>query len=247
MATFKDHFSASAAGYAVHRPRYPDALVDFLAEQAPGHKLALDAGCGTGQLSVLLARRFRRVIATDASARQIEEAEPHPGIEYRVAPAEQSGLEDGSADLFTVAQAAHWFELSSFYEEVRRILRPGGSLIITTPNITSSRAIAASLLGYHSGFFPAYIKPSTNGEHTDARHNREYTAREVYLLFHDAGFDVTRLDTGEFKSEPKPEHIWVEHMLDRYGMGKELRGDGIYAVGRKAGPVRSRWPAWLYS
>ena len=124
MATFKDHFSASAAGYAVHRPRYPDALVDFLAEQAPGHELALDVGCGTGQLSVLLARRFRRVIATDASARQIEEAEPHPSIEYRVAPAEQSGLEDGSADLVTVAQAAHWFELSSFYEEVWRILRP---------------------------------------------------------------------------------------------------------------------------
>ncbi|MEP7365332.1 MAG: glycosyltransferase [Acidobacteriota bacterium] len=131
--------------------------------------------------------------------------------------------------------------------EIHRILKPGGHLVLTTPNIGSLRAIAAILSGYHPGFFPAYIKPSEEGAETDARHNREYTAREVYLLFHDSGFDVTRLETGEFKSEPKPEHIWVEHMLDRYALGKDLRGDGIYAVGRKAGPVRSRWPAWLYS
>ena len=131
--------------------------------------------------------------------------------------------------------------------EIHRILKPGGHLVLTTPNIGSLRAIAAILSGYHPGFFPAYIKPAEGGAETDARHNREYTAREIYLLFHDAGFDVTRLETGEFKDEPRPEHIWVEHMLDRYGMAKDLRGDGIYAVGRKMGPVRSRWPAWLYS
>ena len=131
--------------------------------------------------------------------------------------------------------------------EIHRILKPGGHLVLTTPNIGSHRAIAAILSGYHPGFFPAYIKPAEAGAETDARHNREYTAREIYLLFHDSGFDVTRLETGEFKSEPRPEHIWVEHMLDRYGMAKDLRGDGIYAVGRKSGPVRSRWPAWLYS
>jgi SAM-dependent methyltransferase len=160
MATFKDHFSASAAGYAAHRPRYPDALVDFLAEQAPGYELALDAGCGTGQFSVLLARRFRRVIATDASARQIEEAEPHPGIEYRVAPAEQSGLKEGSADLVTVAQAAHWFELSSFYEEVRRILRPGGVITLVTYGIlTVDRELDPLILGFYHDVIGPYWPP----------------------------------------------------------------------------------------
>ena len=42
MTSFKDHFSRDAAGYAAHRPTYPDALVDFLAEAAPGRDLALD-------------------------------------------------------------------------------------------------------------------------------------------------------------------------------------------------------------
>jgi len=39
----------------------------------------------------------------------------------------------------------------------------------------------------------------------------------------------------------------VEHLLDRYILTKEHRGDGIYAVGRKTGAVRNRYPAWLYS
>jgi glycosyltransferase involved in cell wall biosynthesis/SAM-dependent methyltransferase len=130
--------------------------------------------------------------------------------------------------------------------EINRILRPGGSLVLTTPNIGSLRAIQGILSGYHPGFFPAYIRPRKEGEEPEARHNREYTAREVSLLFHYAGFEVTLLDTGPFRDEPRPEHEWVKHLLDRYEQPSDLRGDGIYAVGRKTGPVRERFPAWLY-
>ena len=130
--------------------------------------------------------------------------------------------------------------------EINRILRPGGYLVLTTPNIGSLRAIQAILAGYHPGFFPAYIRPRKAGEEPEARHNREYTAREVALLFHYAGLEMTLLETGPFHDEPKPEHEWVKHLLERYEQPMDLRGDGIYAVGRKAGPVRERYPAWLY-
>lgn len=130
--------------------------------------------------------------------------------------------------------------------EINRILRPGGHLVLTTPNIGSLRAIAAILAGYHPGFFPAYIRPRVEGEEPEARHNREYTPREVALLFQNSGFEVTLLETGEFRDEPKPEHEWVKHLLDRYEQPSDLRGDGIYAVGRKTGPVRERFPVWLY-
>jgi ubiquinone/menaquinone biosynthesis C-methylase UbiE len=116
-ASFKDHFSTRSADYAAYRPTYPMALVDALAEACAGTEDALDVGCGTGQLSVLLARRFGRVIATDASAKQIEAADPHDGVEYRVATAEASGLPDASVDLVVAAQAAHWFDLPAFYRE----------------------------------------------------------------------------------------------------------------------------------
>jgi glycosyltransferase involved in cell wall biosynthesis/SAM-dependent methyltransferase len=131
--------------------------------------------------------------------------------------------------------------------EINRILKPGGHVVITTPNIASLRAVAAILQGYHPGFFPAYLKPAGSNEETDARHNREYAPREIALLLHDAGFEIALLETGEFRNELHPEHKWVLHMLNRYELSSELRGDGIYAVGVKRGPVLCRYPSWLYN
>ena len=130
--------------------------------------------------------------------------------------------------------------------EIHRILKMGGHLVLTTPNIASLRAVAGILQGFHPMLFPAYIRPRESGE-VDARHNREYTAPEIRALLEISGFEVTLLDTGPFRDEPKPELGWVEHLLDRYMLSKEHRGDGIYAVGKKVAPVKERYPSWLYS
>lgn len=129
---FKDHFSGHSAAYAARRPTYPPALVDFLADLAPGRDFALDCACGSGQLSTLLASRFARVVATDASAQQIANAAQHPRVEYRTALAEESGLPERSVDLVTVAQAAHWLNLDLFYAEARRVARAKGVLALIT-------------------------------------------------------------------------------------------------------------------
>jgi glycosyltransferase involved in cell wall biosynthesis/SAM-dependent methyltransferase len=131
--------------------------------------------------------------------------------------------------------------------EVNRILKPGGHLVLTTPNVAALRGISAILQGYHPGFFHAYIKPAEGSGEVDARHNREYTAREVHKLLENSGFEVALLETGEFLDLPHPEFGWVMHLLRQYRLGTDLRGDGIYAVGRKTGPVRDRYPEWLYS
>jgi glycosyltransferase involved in cell wall biosynthesis/predicted SAM-dependent methyltransferase len=131
--------------------------------------------------------------------------------------------------------------------EINRVLKPGGHLVLTTPNIASIRAISAILQGYHPGFFPAYIRPAREGEEVEARHNREYTPKEVSMLLRDAGFETVLLETGEFRDELHPEHEWVLHLFQQYQLSAELRGDGIYAVGRKTGAVRERYPNWLYS
>ena len=129
---FKDHFSQNTAAYAAFRPSYPIDLVNTLADLCPGTERVLDCGCGTGQLSVLLAQRFSEVIATDASAMQIENAQACEGVTYRTALAEQSELTDHSADLITVAQAAHWLDLDRFYQEVHRIAKPNAILAFIT-------------------------------------------------------------------------------------------------------------------
>ncbi|HZJ55276.1 MAG TPA: class I SAM-dependent methyltransferase [Myxococcaceae bacterium] len=130
--TFKDHFSVAASGYAAHRPVYPPSVAEALAARSPGRALAWDAGCGSGQLSRVLGEVFAQVVATDASAAQIAAATPHPRVRYAVAPAEASGLPDGSVDCAVAAQAAHWFDLDAYYREVMRVARPGGLLALVT-------------------------------------------------------------------------------------------------------------------
>lgn len=130
--SFKDHFSATASSYAAYRPTYPRALAEFIAGQAPACGVAWDCGCGSGQLSVLLGEVFEHVIATDASDKQIVQAVPHPNVEYRVAPAESSGLGDAAVDAIVAAQAAHWFDLPAFYAEVRRVGKPGAVVALVS-------------------------------------------------------------------------------------------------------------------
>jgi SAM-dependent methyltransferase len=135
LPMFKDHFSQSAAGYAAYRPTYPIELMRFLADTVSGKEFAWDCGCGSGQLSTLLAEEFAEVYATDASAEQIEKAVCHPRVHYACAPAEASGLGDEVADLIVAAQAAHWFDLPAFYREVRRVGHSGSVIALVSYGI----------------------------------------------------------------------------------------------------------------
>jgi len=128
-------FSPLAERYARSRPRYPDALFEHLASLAPGRETAWDVATGSGQAALGLAGRFDRVIATDLSAEQIRHAFPHPRIEYRVATAEESGLEERSVDLVASAAAVHWFDLGRFAVECLRVARPGAVLAVWTYHI----------------------------------------------------------------------------------------------------------------
>ena len=129
---FEDHFSPKAEAYARHRPRYPGALIDWVAGLAPSRELAWDCGTGSGQVATALAERFERVIATDASAVQIAHAAAHERVEYRVEPAGHVSLDDASTDLITAAAALHWFDLEPFYAEVRRAGKAGAILAAWT-------------------------------------------------------------------------------------------------------------------
>lgn len=154
--TFRDHFSKAAPDYATFRPRYPEALFAFLAARAPARRLAWDCATGSGQAAAGLAAHFEQVVATDASTAQVEAATPHPRITYRVAPAEASGLADRSADLVTVAQALHWFDVDAFFREARRVLAPGGLLAAWC---YARLAIDPAIDGPIETFFSATVGP----------------------------------------------------------------------------------------
>lgn len=173
-ASFPDHFSGHAGAYARFRPTYPEALFAFVASESPGHALAWDCATGSGQAARGLAAHFDRVVATDASPKQIAAATPHPRVAYDVAAARQAPLEDASADCITVAQALHWLTPDRFYAEVRRVARPGALLAVWTYTLfavassdPTADAVNAVLTRYHAIVAPYWPPQRT---HIQARY-----------------------------------------------------------------------------
>ncbi len=123
---FHDHFSGHATDYSRFRPTYPEALFLWLGTLVPASTRVWDCATGNGQAALALAGVFPDVFATDASAEQVEAAPTHPRVRYAVRPASDSGLDDHSVGLVTVAQALHWFEPAPFQRELARVLEPGG-------------------------------------------------------------------------------------------------------------------------
>ncbi|XP_018428047.1 PREDICTED: probable S-adenosylmethionine-dependent methyltransferase CRG1 [Nanorana parkeri] len=107
-------------------------IFSYLNERLPKpHGLAVDVGCGTGQSTRILSPYFQKVLGTDISEAQIEEAKKVPGspnVTYSACPAEELPVGDASVDLLTASAAVHWFNIEKFLKEVDRILKPRGCL-----------------------------------------------------------------------------------------------------------------------
>src|SRR5271154_4013684 len=115
--------------YALFRQGYPASFwqrLVALAAGLPGQRV-LDLGTGTGNLAIEFARRDCKVTGVDITARQIEEARKRAqterlSIEFRVLPAESTGLPDASFDLITASQCWVYFDQSRVIPEVKRML-----------------------------------------------------------------------------------------------------------------------------
>jgi ubiquinone/menaquinone biosynthesis C-methylase UbiE len=118
-------FALKSDAYAQARPRYPQALYDWIAAQCGAHEAAWDCATGNGQAAVDLASRFATVHATDISPEQVRHAVAAPHIVYSVQGAEHTDFRDSQFDLVTVAQALHWFDFRAFWPEVRRVCKAG--------------------------------------------------------------------------------------------------------------------------
>ena len=147
MSSEVPDFSGVSAEYAAARPLYPSELFDWLASCVNRRESAWDTATGSGQAAIGLAPHFARVIATDVSAGQLRHAKQHPRIEYRVAPAEESGLAAESIDLAVAAAAIHWFDLDRFYAEVGRVVRRGGVLAAWTYHVADVSPPLDGILG----------------------------------------------------------------------------------------------------
>ena len=123
---FKDYFSTVAQEYSRYRPTYPPELFAFLSSLIKSHDIAWDCATGNGQAAFGLTPHIGKILASDASERQIVHAHRHTKIQYVVSSAECSPFYERSIDLITIATAIHWFDFEKFYREVNRVMKPNG-------------------------------------------------------------------------------------------------------------------------
>lgn len=130
-------FGKTAEDYGRYRGGFPDGLYERLAQRGIGERgqRVADVGTGTGDLARGFAKRGCEVVGVDPSEELIAEARRIDGeqglnIHYVVSTAERTTLDEHSFDVVCAGQAWHWFERRKAVREVKRVLRPGGRLVI---------------------------------------------------------------------------------------------------------------------
>ena len=187
-----ERFSSRVEAYLKYRPHYPEEIIPALRKLTgldPAHVIA-DIGSGTGFSAELFLRNGNRVygVEQNEAMRTAGEAYLASYKNFRsvAGTAEATTLPNASIDLILAGQAFHWFKLDEAYREFKRILRPGGWLIIlwndrqtdTTPFLVEYEQL---LLEFGTDYtvvnhrnFELRSAPDSNITHSNRERTREF-------------------------------------------------------------------------
>ena len=129
--------------------------------------------------------------------------------------------------------------------EIHRVLEEGGTMVLTTPNITSYRAVELVLeQAANPQLYSRYPNPSAPEREAEVPHVREYAPVELQQAVESAGFEVQTLTTEALEGQSTE---LVRSLVARGGFSTELRGELMFCVARKRSdrPV-TRYPEFLY-
>jgi 2-polyprenyl-3-methyl-5-hydroxy-6-metoxy-1,4-benzoquinol methylase len=160
----------------------------FLLDHVQPGATVLDLGCGAGEFSAALAQAGATVIAVDVAREALRRAgERGPGLDLRLWSAGESlPLEDCSVDMVWAGEVIeHVADVAPWLWEVRRVLRPQGALLLTTPHHGPLTLLGLALSARR---FAAHFEPRSD-------HVRFFSPRTLRLLLDDLGFDVAELRT----------------------------------------------------
>jgi len=176
-----------------------DKVVALLAQHSPPERApdALDIGAGTGALSQKLAEAGWRVAACDL----YPDAFAAQGIECRAVEDGRLPFPDAHFDVAIAVELLEHIEgHEGLFAEARRVLRPGGLLLMTTPNILSLKSRVQFLLtGYPYSF------PSLDPAELDpvAQHITPFSLDRYRWRLAQSGFDVETVDVDKLQSSSR--------------------------------------------
>lgn len=182
----EQRFTGKGMVYNKARPSYPETLFEYLrfVNVIKSDYTAADIGAGTGIFSRQLAETVSHVYAVEPNddMRNVAQtnSKSYGNISYIPAAAESTTLSDGSVDVVTVAQAFHWFDRAAFKQECRRIIKPGGKVVLVWNDRDKSSGINAENLEINRKYCNGF-KGSSNG--MDFR-------KENFTDFFDGNFEI---------------------------------------------------------
>ena len=194
------------------RPTHMQARLDFLLAHVPPGARVLDVGCGEGWFTAALAQAGREAVGIDVAEEPLRRARTRePVLDLRCVPAEGewSSLQDVSFDAVWAGEVIeHVADTAGWLSEVRRVLRSGGALVLSTPAHEPLTRLALALSGRA---FAAHFDPRSD-------HLRFYTRRTLVALLEDFGFDQikTRAVGGSIGSLPPRQVLLVAARRKRF-------------------------------
>jgi 2-polyprenyl-3-methyl-5-hydroxy-6-metoxy-1,4-benzoquinol methylase len=163
-------------------PAHLAARLDFLLAHVPPRARVLDVGCAEGHFTAALAQAGREAVGIDVAREPLRRARARwPELDLRLAPSEGTWpLADVSFDAVWAGEVIeHVADTAGWLSEVRRVLRSGGALVLSTP---AHDRLARLALGLSARAFAAHFEPR-------ADHLRFYTRGALGELLEEFGFE----------------------------------------------------------
>ena len=123
--------------------------------------------------------------------------------------------------------------------EIKRVLKPDGVLVLTTPNVNRLENVARMLAGQN-------IYDPYSGYGPYGRHNREYNRQELTALLEHAGFRIERLYSADVHENRAGDYFSVHHLAELLSARTDDLGQYLFVKARNHGVGRAGKPAWLY-
>lgn len=236
----EEKFDGKGRLYARFRPSYPPEFVEYLFSEIgiTADAVLADIGSGTGILTGQLLERGHTVYAVEPNADMRAVAEERLGRLDRFVSvngtAESTTLVSHSVDSVTVAQAFHWFDRERFKQECRRILKPGGKVILVwnsrdeaSPIVRDNAVINQTYCPRFKGFSGGLYDTINKGDFSDFFEGPYRAKRfEHPLRFDEQGFIGRNLSASYAPKEADGQYAAyiaaLKRLFDTYSDGHTL-------------------------